>query len=104
MLWASIARCAHQDNGNVSGDPQLTADCCEGRCIDKRDCHDGTTENKMKNQPSQTRLGKTYHLRVSSISYVTVLLRARINEENFSNRIDSNRLFFMNRLEVSNDW
>ena len=30
--------------------------------------------------------------------------RARINEENISNRIDSNRLFLVNRLEVSYDW
>ena len=28
------------------------------------------------------------------------MLRARINEEPIVNRIDSNRLFFMNRLEV----
>ena len=31
-------------------------------------------------------------------------VRARTNEENSSNRIDSNRLFFMKRLEVSHDW
>ena len=30
--------------------------------------------------------------------------RARIIEENISNRIDSNRLFFMNRIEVSYAW
>ena len=33
-----------------------------------------------------------------------VVLRARVNEENFSNRIDSNRHFVMNRLDVSCDW
>ena len=31
------------------------------------------------------------------------LVRARIIEERIMNRIDSNRLFFMNRLEVSYD-
>ena len=30
--------------------------------------------------------------------------RARIIEENISNRIDSNRLVLLNRLEVSDDW
>ena len=42
-----------------------------------------------------------------SVVYLFVLnetlIRARINEENFSNRIDTNRLF-LNRLELSYDW
>ena len=31
-------------------------------------------------------------------------VRASISEENISNRIDSNRLVLLNRLEVSDDW
>ena len=31
-------------------------------------------------------------------------VRSRINEKNFSSRIDSNRLFLVNGLEVSYDW
>ena len=31
-------------------------------------------------------------------------IRARINEERILNRMDSNRLFFMNRLEIDSIW
>ena len=35
---------------------------------------------------------------------LTLTRRARINEERIFNRIDSNRLLFMNRLKVDSIW